>query len=116
MLARCSVYRSYLLDRGAKLLSKMGNSCAVRKNLQDVSVVYTYSYIGVLHWGETNTASALTYANCCVVTCQVVRLYSFPITRLSLAANQTAKALIMLTLYRMVMPIGTPFLKEKINN
>jgi len=23
---------------------------------------------------------------------------------------------LMLTLYRMVMPIGTPFLKEKINN
>jgi len=25
-------------------------------------------------------------------------------------------AVINLTLYRMVMPIGTPFLKEKINN
>jgi len=29
------------------------------------------------------------------------------------SANNTEK---VLTLYRMVMPIGTPFLKEKINN
>jgi len=27
-----------------------------------------------------------------------------------------AVMIMMLTLYRMVMPIGTPFLKEKINN
>jgi len=30
--------------------------------------------------------------------------------------NVTAVDELVLTLYRMVMPIGTPFLKEKINN
>jgi len=30
--------------------------------------------------------------------------------------NRNQKGSSALTLYRMVMPIGTPFLKEKINN
>jgi len=36
--------------------------------------------------------------------------------RSSLVRRFASWRLLILTLYRMVMPIGTPFLKEKINN
>jgi len=41
---------------------------------------------------------------------------SFASLCVALAVSLALYVMALLTLYRMVMPIGTPFIKEKINN